>query len=73
MADAKRCDICGGFYSLNYVGTDRPSANGGYVDGLKIMCYRHQTTLGCYDLCEKCANDLLAFIRQHKKEGDNEQ
>ena len=73
MADAKRCDICGGFYELYYVGTDRPSANGGYIDGLRLMCFRSQTTLGCYDLCEKCANDLLAFINQHKKEGDNEQ
>ena len=68
MADAKRCDICGNFYRLDYVGTDRPIANGGYVDGLKIMCYRHQTTLGCYDLCENCADDLLGFIRQRKKE-----
>lgn len=73
MADAKKCDICGSFYSLHYVGTDRPSANGGYIDGLKLMCFRSQTSLGCYDLCKKCANDILAFIRhEDKKEAPNE-
>lgn len=72
MADAKRCDVCGSFYNLYYAGTERPSANGGYIDGLKIMCYQRQTSLGEYDLCENCANDLMAFIKQHKKEGDNE-
>lgn len=73
MADAKRCDICGGFYNFDYIGTERPSVNGLYIDGLILTCYKHQKNLRCYDLCEKCANDLLAFIRQHKKEGTNEQ
>ena len=72
MADAKRCDICGGFYNLDYIESERPSAYGGFVDGLNLMCYKYQKILGRYDLCEKCANDLLAFINQHKKEGDNE-
>ena len=72
MADAKRCDICGGFYSLVYIGTDRPSAYGGYIDGLKLMCFRSNTSLDSYDLCENCANDLMAFIKQHKKEAPND-
>lgn len=73
MSDAKKCDICGSFYSLDYIGSERPSANGGYIDGLRIMDFKHQKFLGNYDLCEICARDLLAFIRQHnKKEAPNE-
>ena len=72
MADAKKCDICGSFYSLDYTSSRRPSSYGNYIDGLKLMNFKSQQSLNCYDLCEDCANDLMAFIKQHKKEGTNE-
>lgn len=73
MADAKKCDICGSFFSLDYTGTERPSTYGNYIDGIKLMDFKHQQNLGCYDLCEICTRDLLAFIKQHnKKEAPNE-
>lgn len=69
MADAKKCDRCGKFYTNN----DRQfRVNGGYPVRID-MVDRNGWTLGNgFDLCEDCMKELWHWLR-NEQESESEE
>ena len=62
MANAKRCDRCGGFYI--------PRVDG--VEMNQISIYSSKSRLSFYwDLCEKCMEELVRFINNGTDDNKN--
>ena len=51
MANAKKCDRCGGFYTPGY---EIPDMRVAYPD--EAFCTKY------YDLCDNCTDDLALFM-----------
>ena len=76
MADAKKCDRCGKFYSIRPVwdeesGTTHPASDGRRILGVKLfgIC---ENTIESYDLCPECANKLTTFLWNYDEESEDE-
>ena len=54
MADAKKCDRCGAYYEFKN-------------DFIRI-CDEKGYSMGSYDLCPSCMNELKKFLRGKKDE-----
>ena len=58
MADAKKCDICGGFYM-----TEEKKFN---ISGCKVyrVCLENATRgdIKHYDVCDRCTEDIYDFL-----------
>ena len=58
MADAKKCDRCGGFYEEK----DRSfKVNGCLASRVRILG-TNGSFIGDYDLCDQCARDFFHFL-----------
>ena len=64
MANAKKCDRCGGFYLKEEKKTCR---NGSLVSGVSLRSF-YGNPIDSYDLCECCTKKLLEFLEKSDKE-----
>ena len=58
MANAKKCDRCGGFYEFGDIGV---SKGGSYVTGISFT-RRNNSPIEAMDLCKECIDKLKCFI-----------
>lgn len=56
MADAKKCDICGGFYDL-------PNS----LQYIKYALIKREIINTAYDLCPECQKKLNNFVESMKE------
>lgn len=61
MADAKKCDICGGFYEL-------PNLS----QCIRYALFKRAVINTVYDLCPICQSKLNNFVESMKENHDGE-
>ena len=65
MADAKKCDRCGGFYEE----TKRSFRVRGTIASRVRILGTNGGFIGDYDLCDKCAEEFFQFLCCEESEG----
>lgn len=71
MANAKKCDRCGEFYIL--ASEKIPDSNGTFAysnviqDSVLEISYYLDKSKEKYDLCKKCTNMLINFLKEKKE------
>lgn len=59
--DAKKCDVCGEYYTDNDNECGLDNCEGDAVTNIEIMCCQNFDTK--LDLCDTCAERLIAWIK----------
>ena len=70
MADARKCDRCGKFYTINgdeKTGMVHPSTDGRRIFGVRLLSYG-DWDFKKYDLCPECADKLTGFLWRYDEE-----
>ena len=76
MANAKKCDICGGFYVVPENDPDRLSWDDSINTSMIRVLRRKTEELGIkhdvmqFDACEKCLQDVLDYILSKKADAE---
>lgn len=58
MSDAKRCDRCGGFYTLD-ISDEKDD-----VAGFTLLDKYGRKISGEYDFCQKCRKELMGWLNE---------
>lgn len=72
MADAKKCDRCGGFYIENESIHSKGRVNGGVIGGIYTVTINDDRD-EYFDLCDPCLKKLFKFLNNEELFGELEE
>lgn len=71
MAEAKKCDRCGEFYTMGrWYDEVKEVDRGGYLRVFRSIRSDYDTRAKTYDLCPACENELMRFMSNENRYDD---